>query len=141
MENQFIFDAENLPQKILEQKHRLENDPSARINHMEFLPDMEQINSDVREKVLAQMIKPLSNMKIAQSTTSKLYYRLPPLLILRKWLNVQKLRRVSTSAIPFISLRRFISPITAKIIAFTAVLIVITKFVALSSRIKRLNTR
>jgi len=55
MENQFIFDAENLPEKILEQKHRLENDPSSRINHMEFLPDMEQINSDVREKVLAQM--------------------------------------------------------------------------------------
>ena len=55
MENQFIFDAENLPEKILEQKHRLENDPASRINHMEFLPDMEQINSDVREKVLAQM--------------------------------------------------------------------------------------
>ena len=55
MENQFIFDAENLPQKILEQKHRLENDPSARINHMEYLPDMQQINSDIYQKLLANM--------------------------------------------------------------------------------------
>lgn len=55
MNNQFIFDAENLPQAILNQKHRLENDPSARTNHMEFLPDMDQINSDIPEKVLAQM--------------------------------------------------------------------------------------
>ena len=54
MENQFIFDAENLPPKILAQKHRLENDPSSRTNHMEFLSDMEQIHSDIREKVLAQ---------------------------------------------------------------------------------------
>lgn len=53
MDNQFIFDAD-LPQSVLELKHRLENDPSARTNHMEFLPGMEQITSDVREKVLAQ---------------------------------------------------------------------------------------
>ena len=55
MENQFIFDAENIPKKILEQKHRLENEPSSRINHMQYLPGMQQINSDICGKVLAQM--------------------------------------------------------------------------------------
>ncbi len=55
MENQFFIDSDTLSQAALEKKHRLETDPSYRKNHMEYLPGMEQIESDVREKVIFQM--------------------------------------------------------------------------------------
>lgn len=55
MENQFFIDSEKLSAKALEKKHRLETDPSCRKNHMEYLPGMEQIQSDVREKVIGEM--------------------------------------------------------------------------------------
>lgn len=55
MENQFFVDSQYLSPAALEKKHRLETDPSCRKNHMEYLPGMEQIQSDVCEKVIAQM--------------------------------------------------------------------------------------
>nr|WP_177297593.1 2-iminoacetate synthase ThiH [uncultured Blautia sp.] len=55
MENQFFIDSEFLSEKALEKKHRLETDPSFRKNHMEYLPGMEKIRSDVCENVINQM--------------------------------------------------------------------------------------
>ena len=55
MENQFFIDSEFLSEKALEKKHRLETDPSFRKNHMEYLPGMEKIQSDVCENVINQM--------------------------------------------------------------------------------------
>ena len=55
MENQFFVDSEFLSPEALEKKHRLETDPSCRKNHMEHLPDMEQIQSDICGKVMEQM--------------------------------------------------------------------------------------
>ena len=55
MENQFFVDSEHLSEAALEKKHRLETDPSSRINHMEYMPGMEQISSDICEQVLSQM--------------------------------------------------------------------------------------
>ena len=55
MENQFFVDSEYLSPEALEKKHRLENDPSFRKNHMEYMPGMEVIESDIREKVMTQM--------------------------------------------------------------------------------------
>ena len=55
MENQYFVDSEFLTPAALEIKHRLETDPSSRKNHMEYLPGMEQIQSDVMEKVVSQM--------------------------------------------------------------------------------------
>ena len=55
MENEFFVDSDNLSEVALKKKHRLENDPSSRTDHMAYLPDMEQIQSDVMEKVLEQM--------------------------------------------------------------------------------------
>ncbi len=55
MENQFFVDSEHLSPEALEKKHRLENDPSFRKNHMEYLPGMEIIESDVCESVISQM--------------------------------------------------------------------------------------
>ena len=54
-QNQFFVDSDKLSEKALEKKHRLENDPSSRANHMEYMEGMEQISSDIMEKVLEQM--------------------------------------------------------------------------------------
>ncbi len=55
MDNQYFVDSGNLSAEALERKHRLENDPSCRKNHMEYLPGMEDIKSDICEKVISQM--------------------------------------------------------------------------------------
>lgn len=53
--NDFLIDSEYLSPEALAIKHRLETDPTSRKNHMEYLPGMEVINSDVRSKVLEHM--------------------------------------------------------------------------------------
>ncbi len=55
MENQFFVDSKYLSLEALSKKHRLENDPSFRQNHMEYMSGMEIIESDVCESVMAQM--------------------------------------------------------------------------------------
>lgn len=55
MGNIFFVDSDKLPETALAKKHRLETDPSSRENHMEYLPGMEQIKSDIRESVISQM--------------------------------------------------------------------------------------
>lgn len=55
MENQFFVDSKHLSPEALAKKHRLEADPSSRKNHMEYLPGMEIIESDVCANVMAQM--------------------------------------------------------------------------------------
>ena len=55
MENQFFVDSEYLSPEALAKKHRIENDPTSRKNHMEYLPGMEIIESDVCSQVMSQM--------------------------------------------------------------------------------------
>ena len=55
MENQFFVDSEFLSPEALAKKHRIESDPTSRKNHMEYLPGMEIIESDVCSQVMAQM--------------------------------------------------------------------------------------
>ncbi|MBQ7981740.1 MAG: radical SAM protein, partial [Oscillospiraceae bacterium] len=55
MDNRFFVDGEHLSPSALEKKHRLEADPSSRTNHMEYMEEMEQINSDIMDKVLSEM--------------------------------------------------------------------------------------
>ena len=55
MENQFLVDSEYLSPEALARKHQLENDPSSRKNHMEYLPGMEIIQSDVCANVMSQV--------------------------------------------------------------------------------------
>ena len=55
MENQFFIDSDTLSKAALEKKHRLETDPSARTNHMEYMPGMEVIESDICERVMSHM--------------------------------------------------------------------------------------
>ncbi len=54
MENQYFIDSAYLSPEALAKKHRLETDPSSRKNHMEYLPGMEQIQSDVCSRVMEQ---------------------------------------------------------------------------------------
>lgn len=55
MENSFFIDSDILSPAALEKKHRLENDPSFRTNHMEYMLGMEKINSDIMGKVMGHM--------------------------------------------------------------------------------------
>lgn len=55
MENQFFVDSQALSPAALEKKHRLEQDPTARKSHMEYLPWMEVLDSDLKDRVLAEM--------------------------------------------------------------------------------------
>ena len=55
MENQFLVDAAGLSPAALARKHRLEQDPSSRTDHMAYLPGMERIASDVMDRVLSHM--------------------------------------------------------------------------------------
>ena len=55
-ENQVYFiDSDRLPAEALERKHRLEQDPSVRTGHMEYMPGMQVISSDIMDKVLGEM--------------------------------------------------------------------------------------
>ena len=55
MENQFFVDSQALSPAALEKKHQLEQDPTARKSHMEYLPGMEVLDSDLKDRVLAEM--------------------------------------------------------------------------------------
>jgi len=54
-ENDFLIDSGKLSAAALAKKHRLEHDPSCRRDPMEYFPEMEQIDSDVRERVITAM--------------------------------------------------------------------------------------
>ena len=55
-ENQVYFiDSDKLPKAALERKHRLEQEPSFRTNHMEYMEGMQIIGSDIKDKVLTAM--------------------------------------------------------------------------------------
>ena len=55
MDNNYFVDSDKLSESALEKKHRLENDPTSRTNHMEYMEGMEQISSDIRERVISEM--------------------------------------------------------------------------------------
>ncbi len=55
MENQFLVDSSHLSPAALAKKHQLEQDPSSRKDPLAYLPGMEVIESDVADRVLAEM--------------------------------------------------------------------------------------
>ncbi|MBR1384177.1 MAG: 2-iminoacetate synthase ThiH, partial [Ruminococcus sp.] len=55
MENQFLIDSDELTPAALERKHRLENDPSSRTDHMQYMEGQQIIKSDIREKVMREV--------------------------------------------------------------------------------------
>jgi 2-iminoacetate synthase len=55
MGNSYFIDSDRLSPAALEKKHRLEQDPTVRTDPMTYLPDMEQISSDVCQNVMHHM--------------------------------------------------------------------------------------
>lgn len=55
MDNEYIINSGKLSDSALRRKNELENDPSLRTDHMKYMEGQEQINSDILQKVLAQM--------------------------------------------------------------------------------------
>ena len=55
MPNQFFVDSEFLTPAMLARKHELENNPASRTDIMAYLPGMEVIQSDTREKVMERV--------------------------------------------------------------------------------------
>lgn len=52
---QYFIDDETLSPAALKRKHELETNPACRTNHMEYMPGMEQIKSDVMQNVMEHM--------------------------------------------------------------------------------------
>ena len=55
MENNYFIDSDKLSGSALKKKHELENNPSVRTNHMEYMDGMEKINSDIRDRIISAM--------------------------------------------------------------------------------------
>lgn len=55
MENNYFIDSNSLSESALKRKHELENNPSVRSDHMKYMNGMEQINSDIYNKILSTM--------------------------------------------------------------------------------------
>lgn len=55
MQNNFFVDSKSLSEKALAKKHRIERDPSARTNHMEYMKGMDQIETYVRDAVMGHV--------------------------------------------------------------------------------------
>lgn len=55
MENNYFIDSDKLSESALKRKHELENNPSVRSDHMKYMNGMEQINSDICEKIMSVM--------------------------------------------------------------------------------------
>ena len=136
MENQFFVDSDHLSLAALEKKHRLETDPSSRKNHMEYLPGMEQIQSDVRANVMGQVNAFAPSQYTAKDVKAALEHENCSIEDFKVLLSptaepfleqmAQRARLENILAIPFICLPPYISPITAKITASTAASTAIT---------------
>ena len=55
MENSFLVDSEKLSEAALKRKHEIENNRAVRTDHMKFLPNMDQLDSDIYDKVVANL--------------------------------------------------------------------------------------
>lgn len=51
----YFIDSDTLPEEALKRKHALEQDPSTRTDHLAYLPGMEILDSDIKDKVLDNM--------------------------------------------------------------------------------------
>lgn len=54
-DERYFIDSDTLSPEALERKHRIETDPSARTNHMEYMKGMEVIKSDIHDKVMGHV--------------------------------------------------------------------------------------
>ena len=124
-ENQVYFiDSDKLPPAALERKHRLEQDPSFRTNHMEYMEGMQVIQSDIKDKVLRAMEEydyaayTAGDVERALSHESCSIEDFKALLSPAAATYLEQMARI-ISEIRSIFLHRYILRITARITAFT----------------------
>lgn len=55
MNENYYVDSDKLSAAALERKHKIENDPSSRSDHMQYMEGQERIRSDIMEKVLSHV--------------------------------------------------------------------------------------
>ncbi len=55
MEQEYLIERPDLSEEARKKKYQLENDPSCRTDHMAYMEGMEQIESDVMEKVMGNV--------------------------------------------------------------------------------------
>ena len=130
MENQFFVDSSHLSAEALEKKHRVETDPSYRTNHMEYLPGMEKIESDVCKNVIEQMKSFDYSKYTAKEVKAALEHDKCSIEDFKALLSpaaepfIEQMAQKAETR--FIFLHPYILQITAKTIVFTAVLTAIT---------------
>ena len=81
MENNFLIDSDLLTESGLKRKHQIETDPSSRINHMEYLPGMDVIESDIRKCVMEHFDSYDYSKYTAKDVKRALDSVVPPLFI------------------------------------------------------------
>ena len=143
-ENDFIIQNGKLSPAALKRKTELENNPASRTDHMAYLPDMEQISSDIRDKVLAAMNAYEPDKYTARDVLAALSHDCSPLpqnRFWKKWHSAPSVKRVTTSVILPTFSHRCILQITVKITVFTAVLTAITIFTENSFPWKKLSMK
>ena len=133
MENQFFVDSEYLSPAALEKKHRLETDPTSRKSHMEYLPGMEVIESEVCQQVMHQMNSFDYSIYTAQDVRTALDHEtcsvedfkalLSPAAepFLEEMAQKARMETANTSVIRFICLPHCILPIIVRTTVFTVV--------------------
>ncbi len=55
MDTNFFADSGSLPPELLREKRRLETEPAARLSCLKYWPEMERLDSDIKELVLERM--------------------------------------------------------------------------------------
>ena len=144
MENEeYIIQWDDMTPEAKAKKERLEQDPSFRTDHMAYMEGMDQISTDIRDKVMSQVESYDEKVYTAADVQAALAHDVSvPSRISRhcfhrrhshfwnRWQKKLLWSAATISATVCIFSHRFILPITVKIIAFTVVLTVITIFTA-----------
>ena len=133
MENQFFVDSEFLSPEALKRKHELETNPASRKNHMEYMPGMEIIKSDIRETVMAHVEEYDYDKYTARDVRAALDHETCSVEDFKALLSPaaapfleEMAQKARISAIPFIFSPPCILRITARITVYTAASTAIT---------------
>ena len=139
---EYIIQWDDMTPEAKAKKERLEQDPSFRTDHMAYMEGMDQISTDIRDKVMSQVESYDEKVYTAADVQAALAHDVCSIEDFKALLSpaaqpfleqmAEKLlwSAATISATVCIFSHRFILPITVKIIAFTVVLTVITIFTA-----------
>ena len=121
---EYIIQWDDMTPEAKAKKERLEQDPSFRTDHMAYMEGMDQISTDIRDKVMSWL------MTSVPSRISRHCFHRRHSHFWNRWQKKLLWSAATISETVCIFSHRFILPITVKIIAFTVVLTVITIFTA-----------